>query len=320
MSMNYVGSISILDRGDGPAQAIIDKNKRSVAQRLADETKDELEKVMHRVEDIYVSYEQSTQDMFLTHGANVEYIEDIKELEEILTDELKKKKYEQKVTVFIVGFENMSNQRLRLIQQVNEFFMDATKPAEEEPLFSPSPDINIEEIGHSIEETLDSADRLTDRLGELNSQMVDWLTNFAINKASTKKSKLAEEGKKKMEKALDKAKDDLSGLSEKLLKLQSEMEVKEEKVQQLLKQLEIKTSDTQKYRTAAEAAKKSIQEFEETTLRNKEAMQKKDKEIRELNSKLSMLELEVGQSDYVSKMSSERNQEKNGELKTTFAL
>ncbi|XP_065929260.1 uro-adherence factor A isoform X6 [Magallana gigas] len=308
MSMNYVGSISILDRGDGPAQAIIDKNKRSVAQRLADETKDELEKVMHRVEDIYVSYEQSTQDMFLTHGANVEYIEDIKELEEILTDELKKKKYEQKVTVFIVGFENMSNQRLRLIQQVNEFFMDATKPAEDEPLFSPSPDINIEEIGHSIEETLDSADRLTDRLGELNSQMVDWLTNFAINKASTK-------GKKKMEKALDKAKDDLSGLSEKLLKLQSEMEVKEEKVQQLLKQLEIKTSDTQKYRTAAEAAKKSIQEFEETTLRNKEAMQKKDKEIRELNSKLSMLELEVGQSDYVSKMSSERNQEKNGELK-----
>lgn len=67
-----------------------------------------------------------------------------------------------------------------------QFFMDATKPAEEEPLFSPSPDINIEEIGHSIEETLDSADRLTDRLGELNSQMVDWLTNFAINKASTK--------------------------------------------------------------------------------------------------------------------------------------
>lgn len=54
MSMNYVGSISILDRGDGPAQAIIDKNKRSVAQRLADETKDELEKVMHRVEDVSV--------------------------------------------------------------------------------------------------------------------------------------------------------------------------------------------------------------------------------------------------------------------------
>ena len=59
MSMNYVGSISILDRGDGPAQAIIDKNKRSVAQRLADETKDELEKVMTRVEDVSVKGERS---------------------------------------------------------------------------------------------------------------------------------------------------------------------------------------------------------------------------------------------------------------------
>ncbi|XP_078329129.1 uncharacterized protein LOC111112655 isoform X1 [Crassostrea virginica] len=316
MSMNYVGSISILDRGDGPAQAIIDKNKRSVAQRLADETKDELEKVMTRVEDIYVSYEQSTQDMFLTHGANVEYIEDIKELEQILTDELKKKKYEQKVTVFIVGFENMSNQRLRLIQQVNEFFMDATKPPEDEPLYAPSPDINIEEIGHSIEETLDSADRLADRLGELNSQMVDWLSNYAINKASTKTiSNLENLGKKKLEKALDKAKDDLGGLSDKLLKLQGEMEVKEEKVQQLLKQLEIKTSDTQKFRTAAEAAKKTIQEFEESALKNKELMKTKDAQIKELNGKLSMLELEVGQTDYLSKMSSERNNEKNGELK-----
>ncbi|XP_048750682.2 myosin heavy chain, striated muscle-like isoform X3 [Ostrea edulis] len=314
MSMNYVGSVSILDRGDEPAQAIIDKNKRSLAQRIADETKDELDKVMHRVEDIYISYEQSTQDMFLTHGANVEYIEDIKELEEILTDELKKKKYEQKVTVFIVGFENMSNQRLRLIQQVNEFFMDATRPPEEEPLYAPSPDINIEEIGQSIEDTLDSADRLTDRLGELNAQMVEWLTNFAINKASSKKSKIAEEGKKKMEKALDKAKDDLSGLSEKLLKLQSEMEVKEEKVQQLLKQLEIKTNDTQKFRTAAEAAKKSIQDLEDANTRHAEAIKKKDEQIRELNSKLSMLQLEVGQSDYLTKKSSERNQEKSHEL------
>ncbi|XP_061170471.1 myosin-10-like isoform X3 [Saccostrea echinata] len=323
MSMNYVGSISILDRGDAPARAIIDKNKRSLAQRIADETKDELEKVMHRVEDIYESYEQSTQDMFLTHGANVEYIEDIKELEEILTDQLKKKKYEQRVTVFIVGFENMSNQRLRLIQQVNEFFMDATAPQEEEPLFSPSPDINIEEIGQSIEETLDSADRLADRLGELNSQMVDWLTNYAINKASSKtisnleniKSKLADEGKKKLEKALDKAKDDLSGLSEKLLKLQGEMEVKEEKVQQLLKQLEIKTNDTQKFRTAAEAAKKTIQELEDAKTKNEAAIKSKDALIRDLNSKLSMLELEVGQTDYLSKKDSERNQEKNMDLK-----
>ena len=56
MSLNYVGGGSILDRGDGPAQAIIDKNARSLAQRVADETKDELEKVMNRVENVSNKY------------------------------------------------------------------------------------------------------------------------------------------------------------------------------------------------------------------------------------------------------------------------
>lgn len=52
--MNYIGSISILDRGDAPAQAVIDRNARSLAQRIADETKDELEKVMTRVETVNI--------------------------------------------------------------------------------------------------------------------------------------------------------------------------------------------------------------------------------------------------------------------------
>lgn len=51
-SMNYVGSISILDRGDAPAQAILDRNARSLAKRVADETKEELGKVMKRVETV----------------------------------------------------------------------------------------------------------------------------------------------------------------------------------------------------------------------------------------------------------------------------
>jgi enoyl reductase-like protein len=67
--MNYVGSVSILDRGDEPAQAIIDKNKRSLAQRIADETKDELEKVMTRVEDVSVKGQRSRT--LKTNNSNV---------------------------------------------------------------------------------------------------------------------------------------------------------------------------------------------------------------------------------------------------------
>jgi len=54
--MNYVGSISILDRGDAPAQAVIDRNARSLAQRVADETKEELAKVLTRVDNVSRNY------------------------------------------------------------------------------------------------------------------------------------------------------------------------------------------------------------------------------------------------------------------------
>ena len=71
MTMNYVGSISIIDRGDAPAQAVIDKNVRSLAQRVADETKDELDKVMDRVDNVSIgpdkkNVERKTVNIFLS--------------------------------------------------------------------------------------------------------------------------------------------------------------------------------------------------------------------------------------------------------------
>ena len=50
--MNYVGSLSILDRGDAPAQAVLDRNARSLAQRVAEETKEDLAKVLERVDNV----------------------------------------------------------------------------------------------------------------------------------------------------------------------------------------------------------------------------------------------------------------------------
>ena len=52
MAMNYVGSVTLLDRGDGPAQAVLDRNARSLAQRVAEETKEELARVMSRVDHV----------------------------------------------------------------------------------------------------------------------------------------------------------------------------------------------------------------------------------------------------------------------------
>ena len=50
--MNYIGSISVLERAAAPAQAVLDRTARTRAERHADETKEELTKVMDRVENV----------------------------------------------------------------------------------------------------------------------------------------------------------------------------------------------------------------------------------------------------------------------------
>ncbi|KAL4216433.1 hypothetical protein ACF0H5_024158 [Mactra antiquata] len=256
--MNYVGSISIIDRGDAPAKAVIDKNTRSLAQRVADETKEELDKVMDRVDNIYVSYEMATQTMFDNPrgSPNVEYVEDIKELEDLLTDTVKKKKYQQQVTVFVVGFQDVCSQKMQLLQQVNQFFLENSKLDEEE-VTEEKPEVDLEEAANKVNESLNTAEELAKRLGDLNQDIIEWLVNYANTKASNKVGGMVqyEKGKKRLEKSLEAAKNDVSDLSEKLLKLQTELEEKEEKFQQMGKQLDAKTQEVVRYKTAAEVAK-----------------------------------------------------------------
>ncbi|BFZ26103.1 hypothetical protein BsWGS_29142 [Bradybaena similaris] len=248
--MNYVGSFTILDRGDAPAQAVIDRNARSLAQRVVDETKEELDKVMTRVHTIYGSMEMPED---APTNPTMEYLSDLAELEALLKDEIKKRQYQQQVTVFIVGYQDVCLQKLRLIQQVNEFFLDNTKSIEEEDWFPKSPDLDldVDEMSNAMEDSLNHAHELTNRLAELNKEMTDYLLALAEKKANGR-------GRKKIEKSLQQAKDEVNSLREKLLTLQNELQEREDKVQSLFKQLDFKHLDIQKFRTAAELGKQKI--------------------------------------------------------------
>ncbi|KAL8615078.1 hypothetical protein ACOMHN_013612 [Nucella lapillus] len=287
--MNYVGSISILDRGDAPAQAVIDRNARSMAQRVADDTKDELEKVMTRVETIYSSFEDSEQAY---NTSNMEYIQDIAELEEIMKDQVKKKKYQQQVTIFIVGFSDVSGQKFRLLQQVNEFFTENSNNIEGEDWFPSSPDLDLEEVGDKIEDSLQVARVLSHRLGDLNKEMVDFMANYAEKRASNK-------GKKKMEKALLQAKEDMQALAEKLQAVQADLMEKDDKLQTNFKQLEAKNLEVQKFRTAAELAKKALQETKEL----QEAVAERDLKILDQRQQLTRMEVDLAQSNHLKERS-----------------
>ncbi|XP_071141114.1 myosin-10-like [Mytilus edulis] len=337
MSMNYVGSISLMDkgdydRGDSPAQAVLDKNARSVAQRIADETREELEKVLERVEHIYDSYENSMELIFQTqHSANMEYVNDINELEEIMKDQIKKRKYQQGLTIFIVGYENVCGQRLKLLQHVNEFFMENSKSVEEEDWFPKTPDLDLDDAAENIDQSLNKAEDLANRLGEINQEMVNWLSNYAINKASSKALAFVDAnvhiplvsfklGKKKLEKALEKAKEDLGSLSEKLHNLQLDLEDKESKYQDLLKMLENKNLESQKYKTAAEIAKKNVTELEIENAVMKEDLEKRKNFMKDLQRKLNRAENELSQNDMLKDIQANQISDQYQETQSMEAL
>ncbi|XP_025084149.1 uncharacterized protein LOC112558131 isoform X11 [Pomacea canaliculata] len=298
--MNYVGSISILDRGDAPAQAVIDRNARSMAQRIADETKDELEKVMTRVENIYSSFEM-TENMHAT--SNVEYLQNIGELEEIMKDQVKKKKYQHQVTIFIVGFSEVSGQKLRLLQQVNEFFTENSKKIDDEDWFPTTPDMDLDDVSEKIEDGLHVAQELSRRLGDLHKDMVEYMATYAEKKASNKLTQMMEgKGKKKLEKSLLQAKEEVQTLAEKLLGVQTELQEKDEKLQSTFKQLESKNLEVQKFRTAAELAKKAVQDTEAL----QEQIAARDAKINEQRQHITRLEIDLAQSNHMTERSQTR--------------
>ncbi|XP_060075166.1 uncharacterized protein LOC132554861 [Ylistrum balloti] len=318
--MNYVGSISILDRGDAPAQAIIDKNARSLAQRVADETRDELEKVMTRVDNIYESYEASTQALMETQST-LEYVEDIAELEALIKDQIKKKKYQQQVTIFIVGYENVCGQKLRLLQQVNEFFMDNSKSYEEEDWYPKTPDIDLDDCSSKIEESLTTAKELTEKISTINADMVEWLTTYAINKASTKALNMVDsKSKKKLESALSKAKDDVKAITDQLKSALLANDEKDDLIQTYLKQLEGKTLEAQKFKAAAEVAKKNVQGLEAKELVYQEELEKRTSAMKQLQEDLRKMQMDASQSKFLSELNSNRLKNKDSETAEYEAL
>ncbi|XP_059162695.1 myb-like protein V [Physella acuta] len=270
MAMNYIGSVSILDRGDAPAQAVIDRNARSLAQRICDETKDELNKVMTRVHSIYGAMDTVDDRYTIT---SMEYVNDL---------------YQQQVTIFIVGYSETCQQKLRLLQQVNQFFTENSKNIDEEDWFPTTPDMDLEEASNTVEDTLSHAHELSRKLAELNREMVSYMASSIEKKASNK-------GRKKIERALQQAREEVSGLNEKLTALQKDLDEKDEKVHNFLKQMESKNLEVQKYRTAAELAKTATDELD--ALRKE--IQQKDAKIISQRQQLAKQEVELTQVNHI---------------------
>ena len=67
-----------------------------------------------------------------------------------------------------------------------QFFMQNAQKLDDDDIRIKSPDLDLDDMAETVEETLKTTEDLTKRLGELNKEMMEYMYNYAQAKASNK--------------------------------------------------------------------------------------------------------------------------------------
>lgn len=295
-------------RGDAPALAILKDNARKKAVRQVVETQEELTRIHERVTRTIDAYELSEKlsghqldekeveriaEDFIREQATLEFVDDMTQLLVILSDPVAKRKYQQQVAVFIVGFENLCGRRARLLAQLQEFFVQNGRSDDQfevEP-----PEFDIEDVGDKVRDALDKAEKATQRLHTVSKDVIK-----ALEVANPKETK---KGKKKLEKALQQSQHDIMSLTEKLIRVQNDLEESEGKMSQMYKSMEMKQVEIERFKVQAENAKKAAEAVKDL----KAEVISKETDLQKANKTIADLELSVAHLEDKEERDFERN-------------
>jgi hypothetical protein len=73
-----------------------------------------------------------------------------------------------------------------LYLNIFQFFAENAKQEDEADVYATEPEIDLDEVSSSIEESLQYTEQLAHKLGAINTEIVEYLTNYAQAKASNK--------------------------------------------------------------------------------------------------------------------------------------
>ncbi|XP_078540746.1 uncharacterized protein LOC144826256 [Lissotriton helveticus] len=250
--------------GDGPAQAVLSANRMARMARKAEQTKEELLRIQKRVDQMVQAFERSNLAEVEPQTA-MEVVEDVEKLESILGDHVLKKKYQQQLTVFIVGYEETCGQRKYLLSQLQEFFSFYAKLAEEDTsIVTEELHPELDDVADELKAALSSSEMAMARLADLNKQMVDYVNKSRPATVIPKSKKSADDkSRKKLEKSMEQAKDDILRLTNKLLQAQEDVQAKDTRLKELLKQNELKGLECQQFKAQLESTKIHLEHFQE---------------------------------------------------------
>ena len=293
-------SSSFLD----PAEQVLLAASESKVRRKKEETRMELEKIQERIDYTLTEYrgtgqaaEEEAKDV---KDIDLHAVKSPEELYKLLSDVRLRTKYQQQVMLLLVGYEEALEDRERLLQSIHEFFQE-TQAGNTTQLLEEvaAEEIDLDQATAGLEKALKTAQSAGERLLEIKKDMGQL---FSIVQAfpDTKK------GRKKMEKALLKAQEEVEVLQSQLQGMQGELEGSKEKSGRLQKQLDSKNSECERLRktaTQVEQLQKTNAGLQEEVSKAKAAAQSAQAESeRERQEKLRLLSKKVEVKEVVKEV------------------
>ncbi len=241
-----LSSARVLDDLLDPAQVELIKAREAMKKRKSDETLLALEKIQSRISYTIDEYEGRCPSM----DVNLEAVEDTDHLYSLLNDPQERSKYQQKLTVFLVGYEEKCEDLEKVLGQLQDFFEEAQlggmknllEEVEEEEM------IDLDQATAELSGALTTAQNAVGKLVNIKKE-INQLMNIVASYPGSGK------GRNKMEKALMKAQSEVATFSKNLDEVQVNLEKSTKEASQLQIQLDAKTQEYAQLRKTADQVK-----------------------------------------------------------------
>lgn len=252
------------------AQVLIEEAEAK-KRRKREETRVALDKIKGRIEASLDSWKDASDVMedednplldtypgdvvkIKSEGSSIEVsldsITDPAKLYELLADVRLRSKYEKKLTVVVVQIEDLQQEKEEVLKSLNHFFEENRESNMNEFIAEiESEEIDIEDATTGIESALETATRAASKLVTIEKELAQ-LISIASSFPSSKK------GRKKLEKALIKAQDELQSMSTTMDGVKKELEESRANCDQLQLTLDTKSKECVKLKKNADQAKK----------------------------------------------------------------
>ena len=243
-----------------------------------------LEKIQDRINYTVTEYEGfggGTAEADTT--VNFEVVEDPKQLFNLLTDPTVRKKYHQKLTVFLIGYEEKKEALDKVLGQIQDSFLEVQAGGTSELLQEvEGEELDFDVATEGLDSALDTAQSAVEKLLGIKKEMGNLISIVAAY-PDTKK------GRKKMEKALLQAQEEVEKLSKSLSEVERGLKESSDKCARLQVQLDAKTKDCAELRKSADRVKL----LEVGNEKLKGDLSKSEKALKETQDELSRVKTEL---------------------------